>query len=110
MVEELCTAPSSPSTTGSMITTGLVGAVCKLVSRMQPLMTELRCHTSPSAVMSRQMNVSRCMMRAGAGFGYLAYKRPRLAAVAGGLVAFTTLPYVRMFLRHVTTIISPLLY
>jgi hypothetical protein len=31
---------------------------------------------------------------AGAGFGYLAYKRPRLAMFAGGLVAFTTLPYV----------------
>lgn len=30
---------------------------------------------------------------AGAGFGYLAYKRPRLAMIAGGLVAFTTLPY-----------------
>jgi hypothetical protein len=29
----------------------------------------------------------------GAGFGYLAYKRPRLAMFAGGLVAFTTLPY-----------------
>jgi hypothetical protein len=34
------------------------------------------------------------MWPAGAGFGYLAYKRPRLAMFAGGLVAFTTLPYV----------------
>lgn len=53
LVQELSTAPSGPSTTGSMITTGIIGA----------------------------------------GFGYLAYKRPRLAAFAGGLVAFTTLPY-----------------
>jgi len=31
---------------------------------------------------------------AGAGFGYLAYKRPKLAIAAAGLVGFTTLPYV----------------
>lgn len=31
---------------------------------------------------------------AGLGFGYLTYKRPKLAAGAAGLVAFTTLPYV----------------
>lgn len=85
LVDELCTAPANPNTTtGTMITTGLIGlhscsvqslaCRCGQCSRTLPLVVQLRL--------------------AGAGFGYLAYKRPRLAMFAGGLVAFTTLPYV----------------